>query len=1555
MNYRRMFQLMLLLFCLQVIPFIQMDAFAAENSVEVSYGLSNGQRKAWPAQWDDLMGNGYGVFNLSDFTASRKSSSLTAPATKTVTSADGNLVLTMTGDIDKKVNAAANKTIHLLSIGNSFSQDAQQWIYNVAKAAGYEDIIIANLYWGGCDLRTHASNAKTDFGGDGQHYEYQMHRTEQEVMTRDKSIKGALQDQNWDYVTLQQVSQDAGMENTFTDGNLDYLIDYVKQYRPNAKIGWHMTWAYQQNSTHGGFANYNRDQMTMYNAIVHCTRDIVMKKNNMNFVFPAGTAIQNLRTSFIGDNLTRDGYHMSYNLGRYVVSLTWIYKLCEMQGNPFPEDITYTPNEAEVPQYYLPAIREAVKNAVQKPYEISQSSYKNIADLLKIDFSKYIQINWEPKAHSYWHSAGDINQTPGTAETFVASKIFNRDDIPTGSILQVDEGYKYRPEAWLTNTSTNTNPRPDVVSVPTVLINDGWWGSYNYRAFNVSKSNDTNISTDEATQHFRVYLPKALGDGGDFKIICKKSGKPLAIKDDSQDNNAGLVQDSRRGSVIWTFEYAGNGYYYIINKNSGKALDVPGGSVKEDTQPIQWDVNKNRNQQWNVIDLGSNLYRISPKCAPTMGLDVAGGRTDDDVNVVQWPYSGAEHELFTLQVAETLNGKIAATPNGGTYKLDQDYADAIQIAQGKDITIDLNGHKLTSAGSYVIRNSGKLRIIDTAGNGAIEIDKKSDSNVEAIVNENSGTLIVEAGSIAGKVSGGGGIAVGIHNKGRIEKISGGDIKAWTYGTAYAYGLWNEGGNVDITDGWFYGAGLADNQSWTNSLAVNNASGTVNISGGVFIGKTRTEGDGYGLRSGGTANLSGGSFVGMNCMGYFRYDNYNDPFDKYDDDKGGMKTLAIRKDGNGSVNYQNNTWHTTNLDGPQVVLTRDQHYVTFVDEAEMPIATYVLDGNGNIVKKWGHVKNSYDVYFGTKTEAVTEADLARYGGNTLLYVNTGDKREVMYFLGSSVTQGTNDHGNSWADYVADRYGDQVITRKRALSGTTLVNTEDASYIGRMLDQISPTAKIDHLIVQLSTNDSGWGLPIGTLGPQNEFRSKYYDNRINDFGKQGSREIINGMEFIIAYAMETWGCKVSFWSGPNCNRDTYTAMEDALTKQIEPKWRDKGMGVIDYYHMWYPEKGKVIADDLVHPYQEGYWQMVPYAYDYFKDFNAKVAAKYINEIGNVTDEGISGEKIEKARFVYDNLMRDAKGNVNNYNTLENAEKRYSELLNGTRKIDNATEVTALAGPGDTGNEGYNRLFDGKIATKSCSGDFNSKAFLWKFKEPMSVKFYYMTTANDNFWWNGRNPKSWKLYGSNDSDDSGNGTWTEVDNVSNDNRLPEENYTAVLYKVDNPARYKYYKLQITDQDARTMQLSEFTMLEDVNAMPIGPATLTPYALNESDGSDWKNQNTLELHVGETFSLGPQSSQNGTWSWVGPDNFTSNDREIKIENATAAKSGKYIVTFTSVNGTQTQLEYTITVIDITGIEQVTANKQADKNTYNLQGQKVSATKKNSVYIRDNKKFVAE
>ena len=58
----------------------------------------------------------------------------------------------------------------ILSIGNSFSQDAQRYLHELAKAEGV-DIQTQNLYIGGCSLETHYQNMKGDL------MEYELERT----------------------------------------------------------------------------------------------------------------------------------------------------------------------------------------------------------------------------------------------------------------------------------------------------------------------------------------------------------------------------------------------------------------------------------------------------------------------------------------------------------------------------------------------------------------------------------------------------------------------------------------------------------------------------------------------------------------------------------------------------------------------------------------------------------------------------------------------------------------------------------------------------------------------------------------------------------------------------------------------------------------------------------------------------------------------------------------------------------------------------------------------------------------------------------------------------------------------------------------------------------------------------------------------------------------------------------------------------------------------------------------------------------------------------------
>ena len=258
------------------------------------------------------------------------------------------------------------RSLKVLAIGNSFSVDATTYLWGVCHSAGITDLVVGNAAIGGCSLAKHAGNMKNGVA----EYSYTKYVSTSGSTQSEVKIDVALEDEDWDIITIQQVSQNAGMPDTM--GDLDYILSYLGEKCPDAEIYWHMTWAYQQDSTHSGFSNYGKDQATMYQAIVDTVNSTILTKDAIPGIIPSGTAMQNLRTTSIGDNVTRDGYHANYGFGRYTIALTW-YAI--LSGGSL-DKVNYLPtNEyrAEITANYA-AMLESVENAIKTPYAVTPSA-----------------------------------------------------------------------------------------------------------------------------------------------------------------------------------------------------------------------------------------------------------------------------------------------------------------------------------------------------------------------------------------------------------------------------------------------------------------------------------------------------------------------------------------------------------------------------------------------------------------------------------------------------------------------------------------------------------------------------------------------------------------------------------------------------------------------------------------------------------------------------------------------------------------------------------------------------------------------------------------------------------------------------------------------------------------------------------------------------------------------------------------------------------------------------------------------------------------------------
>lgn len=264
------------------------------------------------------------------------------------------------------------KQVKLLAIGNSFSDDAIEYYLHGLVAASGDTIIIGNMYIGGCSLERHYNNSINN----SSDYSYRKIIDGVKVTTPNYNLIDAISDEEWDYISLQQASPLSGQFESFFP-YINDLIQFVKEHstNPDMEIVLHATWAYEQSSTHTGFANYDNDQIKMYNSIIDATSS-ASRDVEIDIVIPAGTAIQNGRTSTLGDTFCRDGYHLNHYYGRYTAACAWYEKLFNKSivGNNYvPQVIT---------QYEARIAQLSAHHAVKNPEKITLISMGEYSKLL---------------------------------------------------------------------------------------------------------------------------------------------------------------------------------------------------------------------------------------------------------------------------------------------------------------------------------------------------------------------------------------------------------------------------------------------------------------------------------------------------------------------------------------------------------------------------------------------------------------------------------------------------------------------------------------------------------------------------------------------------------------------------------------------------------------------------------------------------------------------------------------------------------------------------------------------------------------------------------------------------------------------------------------------------------------------------------------------------------------------------------------------------------------------------------------------------------------------
>lgn len=225
------------------------------------------------------------------------------------------------------------KTLKVLAIGNSFSQDATTYIREMAIADGV-DLRVANAFIGGCSYERHYNNITNG----AKDYTLTYYTPEEKFVFPGSSLEQCVTASDWDIITIQQVSGLSGKYETFFPFAPE-LVSYVKSIHPNAEIRIHMIWAYAR--FYPGVANNGYGtNLNMYNRIVEAYNKLAEVLGDVKII-PSGPAMQIAREYF-GDSLHRDGFHCS-EIGRVLTGWVWLESLTGIS----PIDSKFKPQDTK--------------------------------------------------------------------------------------------------------------------------------------------------------------------------------------------------------------------------------------------------------------------------------------------------------------------------------------------------------------------------------------------------------------------------------------------------------------------------------------------------------------------------------------------------------------------------------------------------------------------------------------------------------------------------------------------------------------------------------------------------------------------------------------------------------------------------------------------------------------------------------------------------------------------------------------------------------------------------------------------------------------------------------------------------------------------------------------------------------------------------------------------------------------------------------------------------------------------------------------------------------
>ena len=178
------------------------------------------------------------------------------------------------------------------------------------------------------------------------------------------------------------------------------------------------------------------------------------------------------------------------------------------------DKVTYAPDnvDATTKAVAIQAAQDAIRDMFHNNTPSNPDTPNTPSEPSIEETHTLLTLNWTASAE--YNSAFPIKptemKTGDSYKAYFATQTFTKEDIPVGSIIELADGWTYRPEGWKDGKANNAETRPAEVTTTKIVIDEAWWGEWTTRAFNIRKTDKSDLSGlgSDVASAFKIYVPK---------------------------------------------------------------------------------------------------------------------------------------------------------------------------------------------------------------------------------------------------------------------------------------------------------------------------------------------------------------------------------------------------------------------------------------------------------------------------------------------------------------------------------------------------------------------------------------------------------------------------------------------------------------------------------------------------------------------------------------------------------------------------------------------------------------------------------------------------------------------------------------------------------------------------------------------------------------------------------------------------------------------------------------------------------------------------------------